>query len=64
MTRTPAQALAPLLLAACAGLAALPAAAAPADTGDWIVRGRATRLDPRNHDTTGLDLSILSLIHI
>lgn len=58
MTRTLPQTLAPLLLAAWAGLAAGPAAAAPTEAGDWIVRARATQLDPRNHDTTGLDLSI------
>lgn len=52
------QALLALLLAASAGLSALPAAAAPAEAGDWIVRARAARLDPRNHDSTGLDLSI------
>lgn len=47
------------LLAVAAATLALGAAPARAqDSGDWIVRGRATQLDPRNHDTTGLDLSI------
>lgn len=47
------------LLAVAAALLALGSPPARAqDRGDWIVRARATQLDPRNHDTTGLDLSI------
>lgn len=47
------------LLALAAAIPALGTPPARAqDEGRWIVRGRATQLDPRNHDTTGLGLSI------
>ena len=47
------------LLALAAILApALASAQAPFDTGDWIVRVRATYLSSANKDGTGLDLSI------
>lgn len=35
-----------------------PLAAQAQDTGDWIVRARATNLTSENDDSTGLDLSI------
>ncbi len=44
-------------LAATTLLVAVPAAHAQ-DSGDWIVRGRALRLDSANKDSTGLGLSV------
>ncbi len=44
-------------LAATTLLVAVPAANAQ-DSGDWIVRGRALRLDSANKDSTGLGLSV------
>ena len=32
--------------------------AQPADTGNWLVRGRAVHLDSTNKDSTGLNLSV------
>ena len=34
--------------------------AQPADTGNWLVRGRALHLDSANKDSTGLNLSVNS----
>jgi outer membrane protein len=51
--------LSPRLLCALAAIApVLACAQAPVDTGDWIVRVRATWLQSANKDNTGLDLSI------
>jgi len=47
-----------LLVAAAAIAPAIASAQAPFDTGDWIVRVRATYLQSANKDSTGLDLSI------
>ena len=54
MNKNRITALAAIALATIA--AALPAQAQ--DKGDWIVRGRALKLDSANKDTTGLGLSI------
>jgi len=43
---------------AIAALAALPAAYAQDDKGDWIIRGRILNLDSANKDSTGLGLSV------
>ncbi len=47
-----------LALLATAALPALASAQAAPDTGDWLVRLRATYLQSANKDSTGLDLSI------
>lgn len=46
------------LLCLAAAAALLPAVSFAQDSGDWIVRGRAVRLDSANKDDTGLGLSI------
>lgn len=46
------------VLAVAAVLPILACAQPAADSGDWIVRVRATHLQPRNDDGTGLGLSI------
>ena len=51
--------LAATVLAALTCLAAQ-AQDAPASQGPWLVRLRAVQLDPANHDSSGLDLSINS----
>ena len=48
-----------VLAAACLPLAAQ---AQSADSGSWIVRGRALYLDPANKDSTGLGLGIDSKV--
>lgn len=50
--------LIPLALAVAAIAAPALVAAAPADSGDWIVRARGVYLQSSNQDSTGLDLSI------
>ena len=50
--------LATLAIAAAASLPGLAAAQNAYDTGDWIVRVRATYLESANKDSTGLGLSI------
>lgn len=50
--------LVPLAAALLAALATVPAQAQETPQGDWLVRLRAARLSPANHDSTGLDLSI------
>lgn len=50
--------LALLATVAATALPGLAAAQASADTGDWIVRLRATYLQSDNKDSTGLNLSI------
>ena len=46
-------------LALIAAATVIPCAQAqPADSGDWLVRGRAVHIDSANKDSTGLDLNI------
>jgi outer membrane protein len=47
-----------LIALAVAAATLIPMAAQAQDTGDWIVRARATSLSSQNDDSTGLDLSI------
>jgi outer membrane protein len=47
-----------LLIAALAGLSAVPAWAQASGEGPWMVRARAVHLDSANKDSTGLGLSI------
>jgi outer membrane protein len=46
------------LICLAAAAALLPAVSFAQDSGDWIVRARAVRLDSANKDDTGLGLSI------
>ena len=48
----------PLIVLAALVTTLAPLAAQAQDTGDWIVRARATSLTSQNDDSTGLDLSI------